>query len=299
MILARSLRPGTRDPRFATNRGFTLIELLVVIAIIAILAAILFPVFAQARDAARKATCQSNMKQFGAAFAMYAGDYDGYLPNPGGRSIVGIPNGSAWYSAQWKNGQVTDSGQGIYPYLKHRGNGSNNLWSCPNALSGASGYNVGQNYIMNDYARMWHPGQSVTAAGNLPAGSPVAYYLGINQDFAVQPASFIMLYEGVQFNNGGINRNGSIYFNSGSANGRYGSGGLPVGVPEEYHARMSTFLFADGHVKTMNATRTWPASENANIDKYSPGYRSAQPGAPRSGGGELNMWCPGLYPTCP
>jgi hypothetical protein len=62
-----------------TNQAFTLIELLVVIAIIAILAAILFPVFAQARDKARQASCLSNMKQLGLAYNMYAQDYDGAL----------------------------------------------------------------------------------------------------------------------------------------------------------------------------------------------------------------------------
>src|SRR5580658_5363100 len=64
----------------STKRGFTLIELLVVIAIIAILAAILFPVFAQARAQARKTTCLSNNKQVGLALLMYDQDYDEVLP---------------------------------------------------------------------------------------------------------------------------------------------------------------------------------------------------------------------------
>ena len=62
------------------DRGFTLIELLVVIAIIAILAAILFPVFSRARAKARQASCISNLKQLGLAVDMYAQDYDEYLP---------------------------------------------------------------------------------------------------------------------------------------------------------------------------------------------------------------------------
>src|SRR5690348_16631762 len=64
------------------RRGFTLIELLVVIAIIAILAAILFPVFAQAREKARGIACISNLKQIGLALISYAQDYDGTYPVP-------------------------------------------------------------------------------------------------------------------------------------------------------------------------------------------------------------------------
>src|SRR5436309_4246102 len=63
------------------RRGFTLIELLVVIAIMAILAAILFPVFAQAREKARMTSCLSNMKQLGTALMMYAQDYDEAMPS--------------------------------------------------------------------------------------------------------------------------------------------------------------------------------------------------------------------------
>src|SRR5437762_3834341 len=62
------------------KRGFTLIELLVVIAIIAILAAILFPVFAQARESARKTSCLSNVRQLGTAYQMYLQDYDELFP---------------------------------------------------------------------------------------------------------------------------------------------------------------------------------------------------------------------------
>ncbi|MFP3905369.1 MAG: type II secretion system protein, partial [Armatimonadota bacterium] len=62
-------------------KGFTLIELLVVIAIIAILAAILFPVFARAQDKARQTACLSNQKQLGTALMMYANDYDNTLPS--------------------------------------------------------------------------------------------------------------------------------------------------------------------------------------------------------------------------
>jgi len=63
-----------------SKKGFTLIELLVVIAIIAILAAILFPVFARTKEKARSTACASNLKQLGLAFASYRADYDGKLP---------------------------------------------------------------------------------------------------------------------------------------------------------------------------------------------------------------------------
>ena len=72
----------TVDPgKHRRPTGFTLIELLVVIAIIAVLAGILFPVFAQARGSARKATAMSNLRQIGTALHMYTADYDEHLPN--------------------------------------------------------------------------------------------------------------------------------------------------------------------------------------------------------------------------
>src|SRR5579883_1077278 len=75
------------------NRAFTLIELLVVIAIIAILAAILFPVFAQAREKARQTSCLSNMKQLALANIMYVQDYDEAFCNEG---VAGPTNNWGW-----------------------------------------------------------------------------------------------------------------------------------------------------------------------------------------------------------
>src|SRR5438094_5376899 len=73
-------RPRGRESSMRNRNGFTLIELLVVIAIIAVLAAILFPVFAQAREKARQTACLSNCKQIGTAVMMYAQDYDDHPP---------------------------------------------------------------------------------------------------------------------------------------------------------------------------------------------------------------------------
>jgi prepilin-type N-terminal cleavage/methylation domain-containing protein/prepilin-type processing-associated H-X9-DG protein len=88
------------------RKAFTLIELLVVIAIIAILAAILFPVFAQAREKARQATCLSNLKQWGLGFNMYAQDYDEMFPAQQG-------NGFSWITV-------------IQPYAERVNTGINN-----------------------------------------------------------------------------------------------------------------------------------------------------------------------------
>ena len=89
--------------------GFTLIELLVVIAIIAILAAILFPVFARAREKARQASCQSNEKQIGLGIIMYTADYDScFPPNFAGTRCAAAPNNYDWmeltqpYTKNWQ-----------------------------------------------------------------------------------------------------------------------------------------------------------------------------------------------------
>ncbi|UCH34380.1 MAG: DUF1559 domain-containing protein [Armatimonadota bacterium] len=125
-----------RKNRGLTRRlGFTLIELLVVIAIIAILAAILFPVFARAREAARKATCLSNLKQIALAALMYAQDYDETLPAVSATGLLcsahpivpanqyaPFPMGALGSADFWQLGDV------LRPYVK-----SLQLFECPTA----------------------------------------------------------------------------------------------------------------------------------------------------------------------
>lgn len=98
-------------------QGFTLIELLVVIAIISILAAILFPVFARARDNARRASCQSNMKQIGLGIMMYAQDYDERYPRFNDATYSPSSGGAA-AAAQFAY-HPDNPGVEIYPYIKN------------------------------------------------------------------------------------------------------------------------------------------------------------------------------------
>ncbi len=107
-------------------RGFTLIELLVVIAIIGILAAILFPVFAQAKEAAKKTVCISNVKNISLAFLMYTEDYEGHAPQSSTYYFEYLPAYTATIQTIWGSGQYSSGApyntkiKGfLYPYLKN------------------------------------------------------------------------------------------------------------------------------------------------------------------------------------
>ncbi len=125
------------------RRGFTLIELLVVIAIIAILAAILFPVFAQAREAARKASCQSNLKQISAGLTMYSQDFDELMCS----DEISFVNDNR-YAFNWY--------QMVQPYIKNKG-----VLKCPSSSAVASAAEIqagtqpcsyGMNYRLSQFS---------------------------------------------------------------------------------------------------------------------------------------------------
>jgi prepilin-type N-terminal cleavage/methylation domain-containing protein/prepilin-type processing-associated H-X9-DG protein len=125
------------------RKGFTLIELLVVIAIIAILAAILFPVFGRAREKARQANCLSNLKQIGMAVTMYAQDNDEFYPNVG--------------DAYGNNGWVL----GISPYVKN-----SQVFVCPDyrVAAGSAGVQLFSDLWTNQCGYGWNCGSLVNDA---------------------------------------------------------------------------------------------------------------------------------------
>src|SRR5947208_1936950 len=146
-------------------RGFTLIELLVVIAIIAILAAILFPVFAQARSTARKAVCVSNNKQAVLGVLMYAQDYDDTFPfcsNNGDSSIPRVD----WYNAIQPYVKVgaallATPPPGGYPRTQPP------FWICPDFVNRSVPMAVGDPSPFVDAETSYDPSRAYAANNNL------------------------------------------------------------------------------------------------------------------------------------
>ncbi len=123
------------------RRGFTLIELLVVIAIIAILAAILFPVFARAREKARQTSCLSNLKQLGLGMLMYAQDYDETFTriNHGSQATPVVPGDTVFnYNGGSYNIFYRSWASNIYPYVKNT-----QIYICPSTTNNTYGVAYG------------------------------------------------------------------------------------------------------------------------------------------------------------
>ncbi len=223
-------------------RGFTLIELLVVIAIIAILAAILFPVFARAREQARKSACASNFKQIALAMLMYADDYDQLLPpyshGWGYRGCFGYAgaDGPRWADL-------------IFPYVKNL-----QVFNCPSSTQHLATYPGGTHFDITTYSY----GYASASDGATEFGAG-----GRSLTEFEDPSGTIMLAEdgrqdpgipdpetiGRQIPNAGD----ALEMLASRVNGMRHTGA----APEDYQSHAFNVGYVDGHVKFVRLADTY------------------------------------------
>lgn len=233
------------------NSAFTLIELLVVIAIIAILAAILFPVFGRARENARRSSCQSNLKQIALGVKQYTQDYDEKFPLAANHA-----NNTAGFASAWA--------PAIQPYLK-----SLQIFQCPSdddrsaptsdpAVEGYSDY-----YYNAALSLSWDGG----------AAAPDYRASGINEAALLNSSLTIMLGEGDgnNFATGSYRANGCTVAGMMNAAGpalasgtncdttTYYAKAIGVAKGHRNHLSGSNYAFTDGHVKWQ---RTFEEADN-------------------------------------
>ncbi len=254
------------------NSAFTLIELLVVIAIIAILAAILFPVFARARENARRSSCQSNMKQMGLAFLQYSQDYDETMVL-GKRQNFAFPGLGGTGEVAWDTL--------LEPYAQKAGStqfgtGQNPLLRCPSdsiepLVSSAFPNPSKRSYAIplngnaaSDYA--WPPESTV----------PDAHAKGRNlSQFSAPSATFMMVESPHQINrigsadayrSAGVNNPGGTtanYWQFQLGQGAAGSQSLHANGKQGEHFDGFNYLYVDGHVKFQRPLQTMGQNKSA------------------------------------
>jgi len=235
------------QPHHQKPRGFTLIELLVVIAIIAILAAILFPVFAQAKEAAKKTTCLSNLKEIGVAHLLYANDSDDNYVEP----YILPPY---YYAAVWPNTHtwLTD----IQPYMK-----SKDLTKCPDNQYAKDGNYSLEPTAFASYCYEEDPWNTIRNAAYQPP-----FFLPRNANSIDSPADeaqtgecrypYINLSYGASPSEATVGNFNSLRYSPGPTGWTQIDNGA-IGSIQIHSGGSTNFQFFDGHAKSFKLNQSF------------------------------------------
>jgi prepilin-type N-terminal cleavage/methylation domain-containing protein len=241
------------------HKAFTLIELLVVIAIIAILAAILFPVFAQAKEAAKKTNCLSNQKQIGLGIMMYMNDYDDIIP----QSQTGVNDTQMTWSAM------------IYPYIKNGVTFTNansglvqnwaedGMWRCPSGPKQSYNYGVHLDLFVDNWNSTPATAVPATPASVVDFPSDKVFVMEKGKNDATWGYPYFATWQWDWADSVRDYSQSTFAVKDSLDNSRISSGfdcdasgtaatWAACGMQPRYrHARVASMVFGDGHAKAM------------------------------------------------